>query len=71
MMYEGVKSVPPPNHHCFGAPGTSVDGDHDMGGVKTSHLLIKTGIRMTNKKTVSCNRIVMFEIWGCHITMII
>jgi hypothetical protein len=23
MRYEGVKSVPPPNHHDLGAPGTS------------------------------------------------
>jgi hypothetical protein len=23
MIYEGVRSVPPPNHHCVGAPGAS------------------------------------------------
>lgn len=23
MIYEGVRSVPPPNHHCLGAPGAS------------------------------------------------
>lgn len=22
-MYAGVRSVPPPNHHCLGAPGVS------------------------------------------------
>ena len=25
MIYEGVRSVPPPNHHCLGAPGASAE----------------------------------------------
>lgn len=30
MMYEGVKSVPPPNHHCLGAPGASAVEHYEL-----------------------------------------
>ena len=33
-MYEGVKSVPPPNHHCLGAPGASAVGYYNRWALK-------------------------------------
>ena len=34
MRYEGVKSVPPPNHHDLGAPGTSTVEDYNLMSIR-------------------------------------
>jgi hypothetical protein len=45
MIYEGVKSVPPPNHHCLGAPGASAENG-------ASSYMISEVVESSRNKTV-------------------